>query len=348
MEQHFDKGAGEMEDPRENPPTSGSVPRKKIPETPRQETNPVRLGGKRASVAKRLACSLPTKAIRVQSLEEPLWISDSENRAGRCRCSGVFLGDLPFSPPFRSNAAPRPPQSPSSALKTSLDDSVKPDIRLIGFRLIGCRLNDTLLYCERHSAREVDNVLYSGASHVGVVAQGCENCSCAEHTTVISGAGSRSSRPNASMRGGGARGERESPPTSRRERSLTMESPRCRTLGSRPRRAHFSIDVKRLDDAHVIVDRTYHVKCDTTSQPTKPHMSGATMGLGGTVNGDKRAEAVTCGGVGASEWPNMDGTLSTDAPLTVRAIHDVLQSKIGTLYINKRLRKNHTHCDSEC
>ncbi|KAJ8869118.1 hypothetical protein PR048_030685 [Dryococelus australis] len=46
-----------------------------------------------ASVAERLACSPPTKAIRVQS---------------------------PFPPPFHSGTAPYSPQSPSSALKTSM------------------------------------------------------------------------------------------------------------------------------------------------------------------------------------------------------------------------------------
>ncbi|KAJ8896116.1 hypothetical protein PR048_001458 [Dryococelus australis] len=43
----------------------------------------------------------------------------SGNRAGRCRWSAGFLGDLPFSPPLHSAAAPSL-QSPSSALKTSL------------------------------------------------------------------------------------------------------------------------------------------------------------------------------------------------------------------------------------
>ncbi|KAJ8881069.1 hypothetical protein PR048_017542 [Dryococelus australis] len=46
-----------------------------------------------ATVAERLARSPPTKANRAQSLE-------SRNRAGRCRWSAGFLGDLPFPRPF--------------------------------------------------------------------------------------------------------------------------------------------------------------------------------------------------------------------------------------------------------
>ncbi|KAJ8890373.1 hypothetical protein PR048_009881 [Dryococelus australis] len=42
------------------------------------------------------------------------------NCAGRCRWSAGFLGDLPFTPPFNSDAAPHTAQSPSSALKSSL------------------------------------------------------------------------------------------------------------------------------------------------------------------------------------------------------------------------------------
>ncbi|KAJ8893400.1 hypothetical protein PR048_005991 [Dryococelus australis] len=42
------------------------------------------------------------------------------NLAGRCLWSAGFLGDLPFTPPLHSGAAPYSLQSPSSALKTSL------------------------------------------------------------------------------------------------------------------------------------------------------------------------------------------------------------------------------------
>ncbi|KAJ8868577.1 hypothetical protein PR048_030115 [Dryococelus australis] len=41
-------------------------------------------------------------------------------RAGRCRWSAGFLGVLPFAPSFHSGTAPYSPQSPGSALKTSL------------------------------------------------------------------------------------------------------------------------------------------------------------------------------------------------------------------------------------
>ncbi|KAJ8893905.1 hypothetical protein PR048_006506 [Dryococelus australis] len=72
------------------------------------------------TVAERLACSPPTKSIRVQSPAGSLRIFACENRAGRCRWSAGFLGDLPFPPPLHSSAAPYSPQSPSWALKTSI------------------------------------------------------------------------------------------------------------------------------------------------------------------------------------------------------------------------------------
>ncbi|KAJ8871797.1 hypothetical protein PR048_028137 [Dryococelus australis] len=53
-----------------------------------------------ATVVERLACSPPTKAIRVQSPAGSLRVYASGNRAGRCRWSAGFLGDLPFPPPF--------------------------------------------------------------------------------------------------------------------------------------------------------------------------------------------------------------------------------------------------------
>ncbi|KAJ8871139.1 hypothetical protein PR048_027443, partial [Dryococelus australis] len=62
------------------------------------------LGG--ATVAERLARSPPTKAIRPVNSG----IFACGNSGGRCHWSAGFLGDLPFPPP----------QSPSSALKTSM------------------------------------------------------------------------------------------------------------------------------------------------------------------------------------------------------------------------------------
>ncbi|KAJ8874179.1 hypothetical protein PR048_025021 [Dryococelus australis] len=47
-----------------------------------------------ATVAERLACSPPTKAIRVQSPAESLQIFACENCAGQCHWSANFLGDL--------------------------------------------------------------------------------------------------------------------------------------------------------------------------------------------------------------------------------------------------------------
>ncbi|KAJ8875285.1 hypothetical protein PR048_023180 [Dryococelus australis] len=72
------------------------------------------------NVAERLACSPPTKPIRVQSPAGSLRIFARGNRAGRCRWSAGFLGDLPFPPAFHSGAATNSPQSPSSAIKISI------------------------------------------------------------------------------------------------------------------------------------------------------------------------------------------------------------------------------------
>ncbi|KAJ8891812.1 hypothetical protein PR048_004366 [Dryococelus australis] len=47
------------------------------------------------------------------------------NRAGRCRWPAGFLGDLPFSPPYNSGASSYSPQSPTSALKTSMLTAVQ-------------------------------------------------------------------------------------------------------------------------------------------------------------------------------------------------------------------------------
>ncbi|KAJ8866127.1 hypothetical protein PR048_033651 [Dryococelus australis] len=63
-----------------------------------------------ATVAEQLACSPPTKAIWVQSSVGLLQIFSCGNHAGRCRWSVIFLGDLPFPPPFHPGSAPRSPR----------------------------------------------------------------------------------------------------------------------------------------------------------------------------------------------------------------------------------------------
>ncbi|KAJ8882686.1 hypothetical protein PR048_014498 [Dryococelus australis] len=73
-----------------------------------------------ATVAERLACSPTTNAIQVKSPARSPWIFACGDCAGRCRWSAGFLGDLPFPPPFHSGVTPHSPQSPLSALKTSM------------------------------------------------------------------------------------------------------------------------------------------------------------------------------------------------------------------------------------
>ncbi|KAJ8893712.1 hypothetical protein PR048_006312 [Dryococelus australis] len=62
-----------------------------------------------ATVAERLDRSPLTMADRVQSPAVSLRIFVSGNRAGRCRWSAGFLGDLPFPPPLHSGDAPYSP-----------------------------------------------------------------------------------------------------------------------------------------------------------------------------------------------------------------------------------------------
>ncbi|KAJ8882632.1 hypothetical protein PR048_014444 [Dryococelus australis] len=76
---------------------------------------------RRATVAERLACSLPTKAIRVQSRPGHSGFLHvgivPDDAVGRRVFSGIYLS---FPPPWHSGAAPYSPRSPSSALKTSM------------------------------------------------------------------------------------------------------------------------------------------------------------------------------------------------------------------------------------
>ncbi|KAJ8888546.1 hypothetical protein PR048_008037 [Dryococelus australis] len=76
--------------------------------------------GEGTTVAEWLAYSPPFKANRIQSPRPGHRIFASVNRAGRCRWSAGFLGDLPFppAPSFRCRSISL--QSPSSAIKTSV------------------------------------------------------------------------------------------------------------------------------------------------------------------------------------------------------------------------------------
>ncbi|KAJ8895917.1 hypothetical protein PR048_001257 [Dryococelus australis] len=74
-----------------------------LPTTPTISYTVMEVG---TTVAERLACLPPTKAIRVQSPAGPLLIFACGNRAGRCRWSAGILGGLSFPPPFYFGAAP--------------------------------------------------------------------------------------------------------------------------------------------------------------------------------------------------------------------------------------------------
>ncbi|KAJ8883188.1 hypothetical protein PR048_015028 [Dryococelus australis] len=97
-----------------------------------------------AAVAERLACSPLNKAIRVQSPAGSLRIIACGNRAGRCRWSAGFLGDLPFPPPLHYDAAPYSPQSSTTALNTSIlracDRVVPPPVKYLAFGHVSERI----------------------------------------------------------------------------------------------------------------------------------------------------------------------------------------------------------------
>ncbi|KAJ8894210.1 hypothetical protein PR048_006820 [Dryococelus australis] len=76
--------------------------------------------GLAATVAERLACSPPTKAIGAPSPAGSLRIFAYGYSAGRCNWLAGLLEDLPFSSPFHYSAAPYSPQSPPCALQTSM------------------------------------------------------------------------------------------------------------------------------------------------------------------------------------------------------------------------------------
>ncbi|KAJ8876103.1 hypothetical protein PR048_024012 [Dryococelus australis] len=64
---------------------------------------------RRATVPKRLDYLPPTKANRVQPPAGPLRIFACGDRAGRCRLSASYLGDIPLPSPLHSGAAPFSP-----------------------------------------------------------------------------------------------------------------------------------------------------------------------------------------------------------------------------------------------
>ncbi|KAJ8869316.1 hypothetical protein PR048_030891 [Dryococelus australis] len=110
--------------------------------TPRVLPSPLPLppftqSGPGTFLPERLACSPPTKVIRVQSPAGSVRISACGNRAGRCRWSAGFLGDLLFPPPFHPGTALYSYQSPSSALKTWMLGAVQ--ISSLAHSLPPCR-----------------------------------------------------------------------------------------------------------------------------------------------------------------------------------------------------------------
>ncbi|KAJ8894896.1 hypothetical protein PR048_000203 [Dryococelus australis] len=106
---------------------------------PNQESNPDPPECEsRATVAELLPCSPPPRAIRIRSPAGSLRIFACGNRAGRCRCSEGFIGDLPFPPlPFIPALLHTHLSHPTPALKTSMLRAVKISslIQLISFSM---------------------------------------------------------------------------------------------------------------------------------------------------------------------------------------------------------------------
>ncbi|KAJ8871755.1 hypothetical protein PR048_028092 [Dryococelus australis] len=100
------------------PGVSGAVADGEVGEILPEESPSTALNYVGATVAERLACSSPTKAIRAQSPAGSHWIFACGYRARQCRWSAGFLWDLTFPPPFHSDAVPYSPLSPSKGLST--------------------------------------------------------------------------------------------------------------------------------------------------------------------------------------------------------------------------------------
>ncbi|KAJ8880696.1 hypothetical protein PR048_017166 [Dryococelus australis] len=102
-----------------------------------------------AEVAEQLDRSPPTKANRVRSPAGSLRIFASGDRAGRCRWSADFLGNLRFPPPLDSSAAPYLTR-PSSALKASLLRTIQiSSLTLKEWGLVGSTIPSSVLFLVR-------------------------------------------------------------------------------------------------------------------------------------------------------------------------------------------------------
>ncbi|KAJ8888757.1 hypothetical protein PR048_008249 [Dryococelus australis] len=153
MEQRRNEGAGETEDPRENPPTSGIVwhdfhLRKSGVNRPWIEP------GSSWWEASSLTAQLPGQTTHLLPMRTVFdfqrgrsRIVTCGNRAGQCRWSAGFLGDLPFPPPFHSVAAPYPPRL---TLICSQNLNVKNCPNLFTHSLTHTRLK--MFYCPISSA----------------------------------------------------------------------------------------------------------------------------------------------------------------------------------------------------
>ncbi|KAJ8878508.1 hypothetical protein PR048_019086 [Dryococelus australis] len=111
-----------------------------------------RVGGGGGTVAERLTCSPPTKAFRVQSPAGSLRMLARGNRAGRCRWSAGFLGNLPFPLSYHSGTALYSPQS--ITLIGSQDQDVKSRPNLFTHSLGMHRINK-IPSDRRRAARKV-------------------------------------------------------------------------------------------------------------------------------------------------------------------------------------------------
>ncbi|KAJ8897303.1 hypothetical protein PR048_002649 [Dryococelus australis] len=128
-------------------------------------------------VAERLACSPPTKAIRVQS---PGWVtpgfSHVETVYGRCRWSAGFLRDLPFPPHFHSGTSPYSHQSPSPSPAGNALDTSRASVALEKHVPHGHQIREKPFHRQRigkETKDEVDRSRWLRATNLSVPTLNC-------------------------------------------------------------------------------------------------------------------------------------------------------------------------------
>ncbi|KAJ8869308.1 hypothetical protein PR048_030882 [Dryococelus australis] len=183
-----------------------------------------------ATVDLRLACSPPTKAIRVQSLAGSFRIFACGNRVGRCRLSAGFLGDLPFPPPSDT--------STSLAGSQDLDAKGRSNLfTLTSVTLQAAREWNTEQPSNKEE-RQVDERVRGKTGEEGVTASSVATSPSTHTRCPDQGTPQASHNTTGDIHGGG---NGRSPRKTRRPAALSGTIPTCENPGmTRPRIEPFS------------------------------------------------------------------------------------------------------------